>query len=132
MTRYVGTCTLGTIGRKNKNITSPSLTKCPSLVINHDIFIQPPASTLQYPLRSTSYCCCLLSAPSFSIPSHPAALPANSSTLPYPSRWASRFSLAAFMASMPSALSAEAETFHVSLPVTAPIADCEEGVVNMG
>lgn len=65
----------------------------------------------------------LLAAPSFSMPSHPAALPAISSTLPKPSRLASRFALAAFIASMPDCLSFAAEAFQASEPVAAPTAD---------
>lgn len=61
-------------------------------------------STPKIVITPTSYSC-LLAAPSFSIPSHPAALPANSSTLPNPSRLASRCWLAAFIASIPSSLS---------------------------
>ena len=68
----------------------------------------------------------LLAAPSFSIPSQPAALPAISSTLPNPSRLASRFALAAFIASMPACLSVAAEAFQASEPVAAPTADCDE------
>jgi hypothetical protein len=74
----------------------------------------------------------LLAAPSFSIPSQPAALPAISSTLPNPSRLASRFALAAFIASMPACLSVAAEAFQASEPVAAPTADCYCNELVMG
>jgi hypothetical protein len=73
----------------------------------------------------------LLAAPSFSIPSQPAALPAISSTLPNPSRLASRFALAAFIASMPACLSVAADEFQASEPVAAPTADCDGWVREM-
>jgi hypothetical protein len=57
------------------------------------------------------------------MPSQPAALPANSSTLPKPSRFASRCALAAFIVSMPSCLSVCAETDQASDPVREETAD---------
>jgi hypothetical protein len=120
-------CTLGIGNRAKRNRTFlqnnlVSLIVCHSLCV---VFIRP------HLFNPTSYDC-LLCAPSFSMPSQPAAFPANSSTLPKPSRLASRFWLAAFIASMPEALSLSAETFQVSEPVTAPIADykkkCQIGV----
>jgi hypothetical protein len=81
-------------------------------------YIHPP---LSLPFSYSA----LLAAPSFSIPSHPAALPAISSTLPNPSRLASRFALAAFIASMPACLSVAADEFQASEPVAAPTADCD-------
>lgn len=81
---------------------------------------------LQYS-PSSSFHSVLLCDPSFSIPSQPAALPASSSALPKPSRLGSRFSLAAFMASMPLCLSADAESVQACEPVAAPTADFEGG-----
>lgn len=68
----------------------------------------------------------LLSAPSFSMPSHPTALPAASSNLPMPSFCGFRLALAAFIASIPSVLSDSADDFHSSEPVTLPTVLCSD------
>jgi hypothetical protein len=64
--------------------------------------------------------------PPLSLPfSYSALLAAPSLTLPNPSRLASRFALAAFIASMPACLSVAADEFQASEPVAAPTADCD-------
>lgn len=65
-----------------------------------------------------------LASPSLTIPSHPTALPASSSALPYPWLLASRPSLAAFMSDTPCALACSPDAFHAWEPVTLPIAAC--------
>lgn len=64
--------------------------------------------------------------PSFTMPSHPTALPATSSTLPYPWLLASRASPAAFMSETAWALACSPDAVQACEPVTAPMAAYEQ------
>lgn len=80
---------------------------------------------VQDTLYHASNHCFLLAEPSDSMPSHPTALPATSSTFPKPDACGSRFALAAFIALIPACLSCSADDCQLS-PITLPTTLCKQ------
>ena len=108
--------------KASRRLNGTQLPEWPEKSAQHTIAAEMEVVYAQVPTHRLQSQTCLLSAPSFSMPSHPVIFPAISSTFPYPSVFGSRFALAAFIASTPWLLSVEPDSVHAAEPVTFPMA----------